>query len=122
MGIHFDWKVETESESSSIKEDAESVAARHKHGVRVQRTILAVAVILVLAGAAAFVRLNQAAHLRRTELEETVAAESLALRLSDQHQFLSYQMERGRLARPADANLRAAFKPSVIASNSPMIF
>jgi hypothetical protein len=93
MGIQLNWEVEADDGWRKVSEDPEVVEARRRRDRRIRRVILIVSVILLAAGGIIAYRLITVGEQIRSALEETVAAETLALRIGNRDAFLSAQSD-----------------------------
>jgi hypothetical protein len=95
MSIKLDWEVESEGGWEEVGEDPKEVEARRRRTRRIRNSVLTVLVILLMAGGVIAYRLITVGWQIRSALEETVAAETLALRLGDRNAFLAVQSNVG---------------------------
>ncbi len=93
MGIKLDWDLESDDGWGEVEEDAAALHARHLKRQRRIRTVVAIAAVVGLIAAGVALRLKQVRERLAATLEATVAAETLALRLGDRDDFLSFQVE-----------------------------
>lgn len=91
MGIRLDWNVESDGGWEQIAEDPEAVAARKRRVRRVRNALLAVLALIAVGAGVVVHRLRQVQQQLRADLEATVAAETLALRIGDEEAFLDAQ-------------------------------
>ena len=99
MGVQLDWEVEADGEWSEAGEDES--AARHRHN-RNRRRLLAIVGGLLLVGLAAggvLFAVRRANAKARAQLDETIAAETSALRIGDRAAFLAAQEPQGEWQR-----------------------
>ncbi len=95
MGIKLDWEFESERDWEEVGEDPALIDSRKRRNKRLLNLAI---VVLVLAGIAFGVvryRLYRIDRQLRTDLESTIAGETLALRIGDQQAFLDTQSEIG---------------------------
>ncbi|NDJ54808.1 MAG: hypothetical protein GYB68_17195 [Chloroflexi bacterium] len=95
MGIQLDWDVESESGWDRVDEDAEIVAARNRRNKRIRNSLMALAAILLMVGGGIGFRAYSVNQDLRAQLEATVAAETVALRIGDRNAFLQIQSDLG---------------------------
>ncbi len=99
MGIQLDWEVEAEGGWEEIGEDPEAARARRRRNRRLRNGLLVLLALAALVSGAVAARLRQVKKQVRAELESTVAAETLALRIGDRSSYLRLQSEIGEWQR-----------------------
>lgn len=99
MGIKLDWEVESEGGWSEVGEDPRAVAARRRRARRIRNALVGALLLAGLVGGGVYWRLRQVEQQLRADLETTVAAETLALRIGDRAAFLSVQADVGEWQR-----------------------
>ncbi len=104
MGIKLDWEVEAEGGWQEIGEDPAAIAARQRRRRRLRNVLIGLLALILLAAGGTALQLGQARRARRAELEQTIATETLALRIGDRGAFLDVQADVGEWRRlQADA-------------------
>lgn len=93
MGIKLDWEVEEDDGWDEVPEDQALAAARRARRRRLLNIALGVIALIALAALAVTARLRQVSAQLQTQLESTVDAETLALRLGSRSAFLALQAE-----------------------------
>lgn len=91
MPIKLDWEVESEEGREEIGEDPEVVAARHRRSRQIRNILIVFLLLIVAATGLAIRRLGQVNSRLRADLEDTIAAETLALRIGDARMFMKAQ-------------------------------
>ncbi len=97
MGIKFDW--ELEGDATRTPEGDAYQGQQRRTWQRYFWPALLVLVALLGAGTAIYLRLEHVSATLRGQLESTVAAETLALRLGDRSAYLALQAEGGEWRR-----------------------
>ena len=92
MSIKLDWEVESTTGLSRVDEDPREIEARRRHARRLRIGTATVLIILLAVGLAIAYRLITVGQRMRADLEATVAAETLALRIGDREAYLANQM------------------------------
>lgn len=91
MGVRLDWEVESDGGWEEVGEDPQAIADRQRRNRRIRNAILAFLVLLAALSGAILYRLRQVSRQLAADLEATVAAETLALRIGDLNAFLAIQ-------------------------------
>jgi hypothetical protein len=103
MGIKLDWEVESDGGWEEVGEDPAAIAARKRRVHRLRNLGLVLLVALGIAGGAIFYRLHRVGRQLRADLETTISAETLALRIGDRRAFLDGQADVGEWVRIQDS-------------------
>ena len=91
MSIKMDWEVESAAGLSKVDEDPRDIEARRRQSRRIRIGVAASLVIASGVGGVIAYRLSTVAQQVQADLEATVAAETLALRISDREAYLANQ-------------------------------
>src|SRR5687767_5254259 len=91
MGIHLDWEVESDLGRAAVEEDAQVVQALKKRSRLRLYGVVAIALILIIAGAIAWYRAKIVSDEKLRTLIATVEAEAEALRFGDEDKFMRLQ-------------------------------
>ncbi len=95
VGIRLDWSVESDGGWNEVGEDPQSKAARQRRNRRIRNLLAALILLVSLAVGLIVYRMRVVAARLRTDLEATVAAETLALRIGDRAAFMAVQANAG---------------------------
>lgn len=107
MNIKLNWEVESDGGWREVGEDPAAIAARQRRARQIRNAAIAVLVILAAIGGAVGYRLYQVGRQLRTDLEATISAETLALRIGDRRAFLKAQADVGEWVRIQDSAFAA---------------
>jgi hypothetical protein len=95
MGIRLDWSVESDGGWNEVGEDPQARAARQRRNRRIRNLLLILLLLGGLTAALIVYRMRMVAARLRTDLEATVATETLALRIGDRAAFMAIQANVG---------------------------
>jgi hypothetical protein len=92
MSIELDWELESNDGIEQVGEDPVVIATRERRMRRLRKIIPIVGVLAGISLLFAGVRLWKADQQTHTDLEATIAAETLALRMGDRDAFMAIQI------------------------------
>jgi hypothetical protein len=95
VGIKLDWEVESEGGWDEVGEDQQAAVDRRRRAQRVRHVLIGLLFVAVLGAGVVTWRLRQVGRQLEADLEATVAAETLALRIGDREGFLAVQSDLG---------------------------
>jgi hypothetical protein len=95
VGIKLDWEVESEGGWNEVGEDGQAASNRRRRLRRIRNALVGVLFLAALAAGGVAWRLRQVGRQLQADLESTVAAETLALRIGDREGFIAVQSDLG---------------------------